>query len=78
MSILGEIRDYIGVNMTARRIRKRAKQGKAYASGEFMASLPGMTEADKRFYRSKKYKGNRGIIKKNKRRKRRRKNNNLF
>jgi len=30
----------------------------SYAPGEYMANLPGMTEADKAYYRSKKYKGN--------------------
>ncbi|MCK5415928.1 hypothetical protein KAI92_00705 [Candidatus Parcubacteria bacterium] len=31
---------------------------KGFASGEFMASQPGMTKADKNYYKSKKYKGN--------------------
>jgi len=39
-------------------MRKRKKNRQGYASGSFMASLPGMTKNDKKYYTSNKYAGN--------------------
>jgi len=41
-----------------RSVQTSLSGGSGFASGEYMASLPGMNDADRAYYRSKKYPGN--------------------